>query len=325
MTQGFYVESSGSAVHTSVQEVHVESPERLLRIREALQQAGLLGSQVTITHTEEIAAPTPGNIGGASNPFPGLDLVHSTRYLRKLQRACDMAPADKEYYVDSDTYVTRETPGLLRTTARNVTEGVDFAMRERGFAFCAVRPPGHHAGREYWGGFCVANFSAYAAQYARSQGVENVAIIDWDAHHGNGTQSIFYTDPNVFYLSLHASGIFPPGGTAKDRGKGAGKGYTYNVSLPAGIDDDDYIERFNEGLTVVRDHMNPGMIIVSAGFDAHRDDPLGALGLSSEVFGTLTERIKGNWNVPIVSVLEGGYNLKALGESVVSHVVALTK
>jgi acetoin utilization deacetylase AcuC-like enzyme len=195
-------------------------------------------------------------------------------------------------------------------------------------AFCAVRPPGHHAERDRAMGFCLFNNIAIAARYLQSEhGIGKVAIVDWDVHHGNGTQHIFEEDPSVLYISLHQHPLYPGTGLAGERGRGAGEGFTLNLPLPAGSGDREYREAFDRVLNRLNEFV-PEFILVSAGFDAHRDDPLAGMNLGAESYGWMTrdlldaagEHCEGR----LVAVLEGGYNLAALAASVGTCIEEMT-
>ncbi len=191
-------------------------------------------------------------------------------------------------------------------------------------AFAVVRPPGHHAGRDYGMGFCLTNHAAVAAGHALSGGLERVAILDWDVHHGNGTQDIFYGDGRVLYLSVHQSPFYPGTGEAGEVGEGEGRGFTVNVPLPAGSGEDDYAAVFAGLFAPVLREFGPGVILVSAGFDAHADDLLGGMALQSDSFGRFAALVSGLSRevgaAPPAFILEGGYNLGALTESVAATV-----
>lgn len=212
MAQTFYVETPYSNRHdtTECSEPHPEQSTRLNWIRQAFGDAGLFDSP---SLTELVAVPPAGSPDTQHDWALGeLRTVHDAHYLRKLARACMHASARYEHYLDTDTYITRDTIGVITDSVAAVRRATEQA---KAAAFCAIRPPGHHAGGRFWGGFCVANFSAYARRL-QIEGAEQVAIIDWDAHHGNGTQSIFYTHPSVYYLSLHANNAFPRSGLGRE-------------------------------------------------------------------------------------------------------------
>ena len=191
-------------------------------------------------------------------------------------------------------------------------------------AFAVARPPGHHAGRDYGMGFCLTNHGAVAAGHALSRGLERVAILDWDVHHGNGTQDIFYRDARVLYLSAHQSPFYPGTGKTGEVGEGEGLGFTVNVPLPAGSGEDFYAAAFAGVFLPVLREFGPGVILVSAGFDAHADDLLGGMALTSDSFGRFAALISDLSRevgaAPPAFVLEGGYNLDALTESIAATI-----
>jgi acetoin utilization deacetylase AcuC-like enzyme len=187
-------------------------------------------------------------------------------------------------------------------------------------AFAIARPPGHHAGRDYGMGFCLTNHAAVAAGHALSRGLERVAILDWDVHHGNGTQDIFYGDARVLYLSAHQSPFYPGTGRTGEVGEGEGLGFTVNVPLPAGSGQDLYAAAFAGVFLPVLREFGSEVILVSAGFDAHVDDLLGGMALGSDSFrrfaALISDLPREVGAAPPAFVLEGGYNLDALTESV---------
>ena len=191
---------------------------------------------------------------------------------------------------EGDTHASRDSYDVAMLAAGGVLEGVDAVMG--GIlknVFCAVRPPGHHAGRNAVMGFCLFNNVAIAARYAQiAHGVKRVAIVDWDVHHGNGTQDIFYRDRSVLYISTHQYPHYPGTGSRNERGIGEGEGYTLNIPMPAGSGETEYVDAFNREILPTLDGYRPDLIIISAGFDAHRDDPLASINLTEETFSILT-------------------------------------
>jgi acetoin utilization deacetylase AcuC-like enzyme len=232
--------------------------------------------------------------------------------------------------LDIDTKISSESFEVAKRAVGAALTGVDGVMAgEFDNAFALVRPPGHHATPEQAMGFCLFNNAAVAARYAQAKyGVEYVLIVDWDVHHGNGTQDIFYNDPSVYYFSTHQYPYYPGTGSAGETGEGKGEGYTLNIPLGAGTPARSHREAFREGLKRIEQRFHPDLIIISAGFDASRDDPLGGLMLTDNDFAEMTREITGMANRygsgRVVSILEGGYNLRTLGETVRTHLQALT-
>jgi len=197
-------------------------------------------------------------------------------------------------------------------------------------AFCAVRPPGHHATGERGMGFCIFNNVAVAARYAqRARGLARILIIDWDVHHGNGTQDIFYDDPSVLFFSTHQSPLYPGTGAADETGAGPGQGATLNCPLPPGAGSDEILAAFHDSLLPAADRFAPDLVLISAGFDSHADDPLAALRLRDEDFAELTRLVldiaRRHAGGRCVSCLEGGYYLPALADAVAAHVAELVR
>jgi|ERR1051326_3353849 acetoin utilization deacetylase AcuC-like enzyme len=227
---------------------------------------------------------------------------------------------------DADTHVSRDSYDVAMLAAGGVLAAVDAVMG--GIlknAFCAVRPPGHHAEKNTVMGFCLFNNVAIAARYAQlAHGVKRVAIVDWDVHHGNGTQNIFYDDKSVLYVSTHQYPHYPGTGARGECGAGDGNGYTLNIPMPAGSGEPEYLDAFTREILPTLDGYRPNLIIISAGFDAHRDDPLADINLTEETFGALTSMMmdaaQKSCGGKMISVLEGGYHLDALSRSVAAHV-----
>jgi acetoin utilization deacetylase AcuC-like enzyme len=202
--------------------------------------------------------------------------------------------------------------------------------RQLSQVFCAVRPPGHHAESHRSMGFCLFNNVAILARYLQQHhGLDNILIIDWDVHHGNGTQHIFEDDPSVFYFSTHQYPFYPGTGAATEAGSGRGKGYTMNVPLPAGTDDETYIDVFEHQLLPRALAYRPDCVLISAGFDAHYADPLAHMQVTEAGYRRMTQVVKEIaatcCEQRLIAVLEGGYNLDALGRSVEAHVEELQR
>jgi acetoin utilization deacetylase AcuC-like enzyme len=231
--------------------------------------------------------------------------------------------------LDADTVISRESYDVAVLAAGAAITAVDASMKQDGGrAFSLIRPPGHHATPERAMGFCLFNNAAVAARYAQAKyGAENILIIDWDVHHGNGTQDIFWYDPTVFYFSTHQYPYYPGTGSRGERGGGKGEGFTLNVPLPAGTPARDHRQAFTDALKQIEAKFHPDFIIVSAGFDSRRGDPLGGLMLEDGDFAEMTKEAlrlaEAYADGRVIGLLEGGYNLDLLGGSVKSHVEAL--
>jgi acetoin utilization deacetylase AcuC-like enzyme len=259
-----------------------------------------------------------------------LGLVHTSDHIDRVRAACDNArEGERLLSLDGDTVVSPASwdaalgaVGCALAAVESVTGGRADA------AFCPVRPPGHHATSDRAMGFCLFNTVAVAARYAITSGAsERVLIVDWDVHHGNGTQDIFFEDPDVFYLSLHQSPLYPGTGSADETGAGAGEGTTLNIPRPPGLDPEDYVSSLLDGLDRTLDAFTPDLVLISAGFDGGVDDPIGGFTLREVDFATLTrelmERTAGSATGRVVSLLEGGYNPEELGRNVVAHLTAM--
>jgi acetoin utilization deacetylase AcuC-like enzyme len=274
---------------------HPEKPQRLTAIMETLQAAGLLDKLVRIE-------PAP-----AERSF--LELCHTSRYIDEFKSAvehsdpflnspeCILSPATFEVALCAVGGVLKGIDNVMEGTVRN--------------CFCAVRPPGHHAESYRAMGFCFFNNVAIAARYLQKQhAIERIAVVDWDVHHGNGTQYMFDKDPTIYFVSFHQdpSSCYPGTGKVSETGYGQGKGFTQNFPMPAGAGEEEFV-------------------LISAGFDAHVADPLAHVSLTTKGYEELTRGIKsiaeGYAEGRLVSVLEGGYNLEALGESVEKHIRVL--
>ncbi|GAB4431714.1 MAG: histone deacetylase [bacterium] len=239
----------------------------------------------------------------------------------------DMIMSSKQGYLDSDTYVSAGTPKAAVYAAGAVLTAVEAVKAgEVDAAFCAVRPPGHHAERDEGMGFCIFNNVAVGARYAINNGFQRAFIIDFDVHHGNGTEHIFYRSPDVFYFSTHQSPLYPGTGRKNDRGEGAGFGTNFNYPLPPDSGDEDFLKPYKELLPELISQFNPGIIFVSAGYDIRDRDPLASLNITKEGIKGVVEAIIGAAKKkPLIFTLEGGYNLDALAESVVITLECLVK
>jgi acetoin utilization deacetylase AcuC-like enzyme len=248
-----------------------------------------------------------------------VERVHSPAYLDLVERIC----AEGGGALDADTVVGSVSWEAALHAAGGAVAAVELVAGGAGSAFSCGRPPGHHAEPSRAMGFCIINSAAVAAAHAREQlGLQRVAVLDWDAHHGNGTQAIFYRDPAVLYVSLHQSPFYPGSGAASERGEGAGLGATLNLPLAAGSSEDEYLTLFRDRAVPALRAFEPELVVVSAGFDAHRDDPLCGLGLSSAAFGVMAAELDGIGRGRAF-VLEGGYDLLALEHGVAAVLAAV--
>jgi acetoin utilization deacetylase AcuC-like enzyme len=251
---------------------------------------------------------------------------HREDLIFHIESACER----DEAYLDVDTRISPESFEVARLAAGAAVSAVDAAMAEEGGrAFGLIRPPGHHATITTAMGFCLFNNAAIAARYAQTKyGVERVLIIDWDVHHGNGTQEIFWTDPTVFYFSTHQYPYYPGTGSTNERGGGKGEAFTLNVPLRAGTSAHDHRQAFTDALHEIEHRFPPDLVVISAGFDSRRGDPLGGLMLEDSDFSEMTNEVlriaEKHGHGRVVGLLEGGYNLELLGGSVRSHLSALT-
>jgi acetoin utilization deacetylase AcuC-like enzyme len=252
--------------------------------------------------------------------------IHSPSYVAALNKH---QPTIGRVALDPDTSMSPGSLPAAYLAAGGAVAAVDAIMRgEVEHAFCAVRPPGHHAETARAMGFCLFNNVAIAARYMQKKhGLPRVLIVDWDVHHGNGTQHSFEQDPSILFFSTHQYPHYPGTGRATERGTGAGEGFTINVPMEAGDGDEEYHAIFVNVLLPAADAFKPDFVIISAGFDAHRDDPLASMGLTeagySDLTGLVVEIAKRHARGRLLSALEGGYNLTALAESVDAHLKAL--
>ena len=291
---------------------HPESPNRLRAIVQQLEQSGTMAQLTRI-------APRM-----AEDEW--IAKVHTAAYLASLKQH---APASGRVSLDPDTSMSPGSLTAAYLAVGGALAGVDAIMnREVEHVFCAVRPPGHHAEANRAMGFCLLNNVAIAARYAQKKhGLSRVLIVDWDVHHGNGTQHSFEDDPSVLFFSTHQFPHYPGTGRESEHGRGAGEGYTINVPMEAGEGDDEYRAVFQKVLVPAADEFKPELVIISAGFDAHKDDPLASMGLTEAGYADLTGIVAGiarrHAQGRILSSLEGGYNLTALAASVDAHVRGL--
>lgn len=252
--------------------------------------------------------------------------VHHRQLIERARASCEQGLP----YLDTpDVAISAESFEVARLaagTVLNLADEVAHGHVDNGFAL--VRPPGHHAEHNAALGFCLFNNIAIAARYLQDQhGLEKILIVDWDVHHGNGTQHLFEEDPSVFYVSTHQYPHYPGTGAYSETGTGAGKGATLNCPMNAGAGNETYTQAFSETILPAIDAFGPDMILISAGFDAHQADPLGSINLTTEHYAWMTRRLMEcadhHCNGRILSVLEGGYDLDALALSVAVHIGTL--
>ena len=295
-----------------------ENPDRLRRLTKHLKQHPVSGRLLWMEPDDAI------------DPMPWIIGTHDAGYVAEFKRTCE--EGGKLMHGSADTPVSKRSYEVAVRAVACALTAVDLVMKGRvENAFAALRPPGHHAMPDRAKGFCFFANAAIAARYAQKQHkLERVMIVDWDVHHGDGTQAIFLEDPSVFFFSTHQYPFYPgPSGAPEITGKGAGEGTNLNVPLAAGSGDEAAIKAFRTQLTEAFRKFKPQLLIISAGFDAHEDDPLGALGWTSGVYAELTDILRElcheQGHARIVSLLEGGYSERGITEGVRRHIEALER
>lgn len=257
--------------------------------------------------------------------FEEIGLIHPENYIQSIKQIANTGGG----WLDSDTVISLTSYEAAVHAAGAALTAIDFIMKgEEKNAFCLMRPPGHHATPAKGMGFCLFNNVAIAAKYIQSKHeLERIFIIDWDVHHGNGTQDAFFDDPTVLYFSMHRYPFYPGSGRKEESGWGKGKGFTINIPIPANVTSQKYIELFTNIIDQSADQFVPEFIIISAGFDTYKKDPIGGLNLDREDFKILTEIVirtaQRCCNGRIISCLEGGYNLSDLPLCIEVHLKAL--
>jgi acetoin utilization deacetylase AcuC-like enzyme len=289
-------------------------PERAARLAAVLRRLDESGLASRLDRLE----PDPA-------PVAWITRVHDEDYVAGVERAC---AAGVRVLDAGDTTVSRESYDAALVAAGGAVQAVDRVMDGTWTnAFVACRPPGHHAEVRAAMGFCLFNNVAVAAAHLRARGVERVAILDWDVHHGNGTQHAFESDPSVFYASLHQWPWYPGTGAATERGVGAGEGATLNCPMSAGTGDVEWLRAVETKMLPALERFDPGFVLVSAGFDAHERDPLSHTRVTTDGFRRMSELVlalaTSRCGGRVVSLLEGGYDLGALADSVETHVATL--
>ncbi|WZO99136.1 histone deacetylase [Isosphaeraceae bacterium EP7] len=290
---------------------HPERPERLQMVLRQLERTGQAGRCGI----------------GTVRPATDSELlrVHTQGYLDSVSKWEEQGGGQ----IEADTWMSAGTTLAARLAAGSAVEAVHGIVNggdPRGL--CVVRPPGHHARPDRPMGFCLyANVAVAAAEALEGLGLSRILIVDWDVHHGNGTQEIFERDPRVGFLSIHRWPFYPGTGAADETGTGPGLGMTRNVPLPYGISRAEYLAAFRASLSEMADRTRPELVILSAGFDAHAEDPVGDLGLETEDFDAMTRdvlQVAETWSQGrLLSVLEGGYNVPILAGCVSAHLDAL--
>lgn len=292
---------------------HPERAERLVSIIKHLSETKLLNQLIRIE-------PYPADIDWIAT-------IHSREYIDSLEKMFEQGIT----HLDADTGICSVSYRIALLSAGGALAAADAVMDQRvDNVFCAIRPPGHHAEKSRARGFCFFNNIAITARYLQKKyQIEKILIVDWDVHHGNGTQNAFYNDPTVFYFSVHQWPHYPGSGLQIEKGIGSGQDFTLNVPLSGGQGNRDYIEIFENQLVPAANKFQPDFILISAGFDGHYNDPLASMQLTEKGYANLTKIVvnladefsRGR----IISILEGGYNLDVLARSVATHIEALMK
>jgi acetoin utilization deacetylase AcuC-like enzyme len=288
-------------------------PERPERIQALLNLAGALDQQMF-----ELASPRAATRAD-------VEYTHGADHVRLVESTSK----HNRYALDGDTITCRDSFGVALLAVGGFLTLLDaIASKQSSNGFALVRPPGHHALRDHAMGFCLFNTMAIGAEYLkRVYGAKKILIMDWDVHHGNGTQAAFYDDPTVLFISTHQFPFYPGSGAVNETGVGAGEGFTLNIPLPAGCTDAEYLQVFQDVVVPAAEKFQPEWILVSAGFDPHRRDPLGGMNVTEAGFGAmarlllaLANRFAGG---RIAFLLEGGYDLAGLRDSVAAVLDAM--
>ena len=303
---GLYLSHPSSLEHDTGS--HPESPRRIRAIEAALESAGWPG-------LERIEAPPADR--------EQLERAHGAAHVDAIEALCARGGG----MLDMDTIASARSFEAARHAAGGACDAVRRLLAsEADFAFCAMRPPGHHAERDRAMGFCLFNNVAVAAEEALARGAERVLLLDWDVHHGNGTEEIFKASDRVLFASIHQSPLYPGTGPAEYEGEGAGEGYTVNLPVPPGSGPDEFLALVQHVVAPIARSYRPGLLAVSAGYDAHHADPLASCLLAEDDYGEMAASVRAlgsELGAPVLVCLEGGYETTALAASVVATVEAL--
>jgi acetoin utilization deacetylase AcuC-like enzyme len=311
MTSGLYFDHPACLEHDPRAHLplHPDTPERLYAIEQALERRGWLG-------WERRQAPAASE--------RELELVHSTAHVSAIRELCAAGGGA----IDADTYVGETSyRAALHAVGGACAMTTALMAREAEVGFCGVRPSGHHAEPSRAMGFCLFNNVAIAAELAiRELGAQRVFVLDWDVHHGNGTAESFRRRSDVLFASIHQAGLFPGSGPLGDVGSGEGEGYTINLPVPAGSEEDLWLSLLEHVVLPAAIAFEPDLVLVSAGFDAHREDPLAGVRLETSSFGEMARHVRDmaqSAGAPLGAVLEGGYEPVALAACVIETLTAL--
>jgi len=306
MTRGLYLHHPSSLEHDTGD--HPESPQRIRAIEQELRARDWLGLALEEAPAAERAV---------------VEAVHPPAYVDRIAEISARGGG----MLDMDTIASARSYDAALHAAGGAVSAVSALLAGAAeVAFCALRPPGHHAESERAMGFCLFNNVAVAARYALDRlGASRVLVLDWDVHHGNGTNDIFHGTDAVLYASIHQSPLYPGTGALTDNGAGDGEGHTVNLPVPPGAGHDDFVGLVQHVVVPIAHEYAPDLVLVSAGFDAHRDDPLANCMLTEDSYGAMASamrRLSRELEAPLGFVLEGGYDLRALAGSVAATIEA---
>jgi acetoin utilization deacetylase AcuC-like enzyme len=307
LVAGLYVRHPSSFQHDTGG--HPESARRVAAIEEAMSERDWLGMELV-----EAPAATREQ----------LERVHTAAHVDSIEELAERGGGP----IDLDTVASAGSWEAALHAAGGALHAAERLLSDGGFAFCGLRPPGHHAEPDRAMGFCLFNNVAVASAHAIAElGAERVLVLDWDVHHGNGTEAIFYGSRQVLYASIHQSPLYPGTGAATDFGSGDGEGFTVNLPVPPGSGPDEFLSLVQGVVAPIAREWRPGLLCVSAGYDAHRDDPLANCELDDAAFTDMAAAMRdlaAELDVPVLICLEGGYSLGALSRSVVATLEAFT-